>query len=69
MKSTTDIWFASFLMSMDHKCVDFNIISRYKGEYKYNISEADWKKLKLLYINSEVKKIEDYQKQLKDLLY
>ena len=69
MKETTDIWFASYLVSLGHEIKDFEVLGRHKGRYKFDLPDEDWKKLKLSYIQSEAKKIEELHKQLKDLLY
>ena len=69
MKGSTDIWFTSFLLSKGYSVTDFELLAKHKGNYKFNISDEDWKKLKLEYISSDIKKLEELHKQLKDLLY
>jgi len=66
---TTDLWFAAFLQLHGIKLKDFVILSRGKGQYDFDISEADWKRMKLLFIQSDVSKIKVLMEQLKDLLY
>lgn len=69
MKTTTDIWFASYLLSLGHLIRDFEVIGRHKGRYKFKLDDEAWKAAKINYISSEVKKLEEIHKQLKDLLY
>lgn len=69
MKETTDIWFASFLLNKGHKIADFELVGKHRGKYKFNITDEEWKQFKLEYISSDIKKLEELHKQLKDLLY
>lgn len=66
---TTDVWFTAFVVLKGHKIVDYERIGQHKGRYKFSISTEEWKQLKLEFIQSEVKRIEEVHKQLKDLLY
>jgi hypothetical protein len=66
---TTDIWFASFLKLKGYKLVDFTLIGKGKGKYKFDISSVDWKKEKMEFIVSDISKIKQHMEELKDLLY
>lgn len=69
LKSSSDIWFCSFLMLKDIKIEKFEVISRGKGKYFFNLSEEEWMKYKLEFNNSELVKYKTLVEQLKDLLY
>lgn len=69
MKDTTDVWFASYLVSLGHTIESFEVIGRHKGRWMFKLDEEAWKAAKIKYISSDVKKIEEIHKKLKDLLY
>ena len=66
---TTDIWFASYLQVKGYTLSDFEIISRGKGKYEFDISADDWKSEKLTFSNSDISKLKMNFTGLKDLLY
>lgn len=70
MKSTTDIWFASYLIDLHGiKLEDFKITSRGRGIFFFNISDDEWKNHKLQFVKSDISKVKHGQEKLKDLLY
>jgi len=69
MKSTTDIWFASFLLIKGIELTSFEKTKPRKGEYRFNLPEEAWKKYKLEFFNSEFVKMRQAQERLKDLVY
>lgn len=69
MKYTTDLWFSSFLLLKNIKIDKYEVISRGKGKYFFNLSDEDWQKYKLEFNNSEVVKYKSTFEQLKDLVY
>lgn len=69
MKQTTDIWFAGFLKFKGYKLFDFKVVAKGKGIYYFEISEDNYKKEKIEFINSEISKIKQVMEEIKDLLY
>jgi len=69
MKSGTDLWFSAFLMSKDIKIAKYEVISRGKGRYFFDITDDEWTKYKLEFNNSGLIKYKTLIEQLKDLLY
>lgn len=66
---TTDIWFAAYLRYKEYTLLDFEIISRGRGRYEFDISTEDWKKCKLRFAESETNAIKSHHLALKDLLF
>lgn len=69
MKYTTDVWFASFLLSKQIKLERYEVVDRNKVRCFFNLTDDDWKKLKVEFNNSEIIKFKGYIDQIKDLLY
>jgi len=66
---TTDLWFASYLLLKGFKVTDFDILESRKCKFYFDISNEEWKKLRIDYADSEVNKIKQKQNELKDLIY
>ena len=66
---TTDLWFASFLIFKKFKLSAYNVISRGKGEFFFQMTEEEWKKMKLEFNSSDLSVIKQTIDQLKDLCY
>lgn len=66
---TSDIWFASYLLFKGFHLLDFEVMKRGKGTYRFDIDEVTWKKLKLEFSTSETNAIKAHHIALKDLLY
>ena len=66
---TTDIWFASYLQVKGFKLIDFEVLSRGKGRYEFEITPDQWKTERLAFSNSEISKIKTNFSALKDLLF
>jgi hypothetical protein len=69
VKVTTDIWFASFLKLKEYQVINFDVLPKSKGRFYFNISDEDWKKLKLEFDASAISKIKMHQIALKDMLH
>jgi len=69
MKETTDMWFASFLMMNDHPVANFEVIRRGRGKFYFDVSEAEWKLLKLEFNDSVVHTIKMNHLTLKDMVH
>jgi len=66
---TSDIFFAAFLRLKGYSVKDFEVISRGRGKFIFDISEDEWKACKLEFMKSDINKIKLHQEELKDLLY
>lgn len=66
---TTDIWFAAVLRINGYKLKKCRKFERGKGAFVFEISEADWEKEKIAFLNSEACRIKSETTSLKDLLY
>jgi hypothetical protein len=69
MLSSTDLWFCSYLVNKGFKVAKYDILSRGKAKFYFDIDEEDWKKYKLEFNNSELSKFKMIIDQLKDLSY
>lgn len=70
MKVTTDLWFASYIMSVKGiPLQNYEITQPRRGKFMFAVSDEDWKKLKLEFHNSDISKCKHGQEKLKDLLY
>lgn len=66
-QSTTDLWFASFMVLNGHNVSGYESISRGKVRFEFSVDNATWKELKLKFNNSEASKLKQIQESLKDL--
>ena len=66
---TKDVWFSAYLQDLGHEIVAVNRITRGKAEYMFELSEEDWRKLKLDFHNSKLSKYKSLISKLKDLAY
>ena len=69
MMTTTDLWFASWLIHKGHQLAGFSKLSPRRGSYQFELSEAEWATLKLAFVKSDLSKHKQIQQELKDLLY
>ena len=69
MKTTTDLWLASFLIREGNVLTDYKILGHRKVSFIFDISDNDWKSLKLKYLNSEISEFEKIMEKLKDIAY
>lgn len=70
MQKTTDIWFASFLQEIKgYQVHDFTVIKPGKGEFRFDLTEEQWKQFKLEFDHSDFSKLKYGQERLKDLIY
>ena len=63
------MWFASFLMSKKYKVESFDVIKKGKGRFYFDVSDEDWKELKLECSNSIIQEIKLHQITLKDMVH
>lgn len=69
IKSSTDVWFCAFLMSNNYKIAQYSVVGRGKVRCDFDITEEEWKKLKIDFNNSEIIKFKSYIDQIKDLAF
>lgn len=69
MKSSTDVWLIAFLMSKKIPVADYRKKEYGKVECFFNLSEEEWKKLKLEFDNSEIVNFKTYLQRIKDLYF
>jgi len=69
LKSTTDIWFGSFLRMKGFNVKNYEVISKGRGKYFFDVEMELWKQLKLEFDSSEISKLKLHQIALKDLLH
>lgn len=69
LKESTDVWFCAFLMKQNIPILKYDIIARGKVKCYFQLSEEQWRSLKLTFNNSEIIKYKALIEQLKDLSY
>jgi hypothetical protein len=69
MKSSSDVWFIAFLIKNKYEIAKYDIIARGKLKAYFNISDADWQKMKLEFSKSELSEYKALIDKLKDLCY
>lgn len=69
MKSTTDLWFACFLMENGHDAKDYQSMKGGKVKFLFEIEDVAWKKLKIDFQKSTVMKIKLNYEKLLNLIY
>ena len=67
VNKTRDLWFGAFLKFKGYKVSDFTLLNK-RGEFWFDISNEDWKKLKLEFDNSDISKMKWMLESLKDLI-
>ena len=70
LKSTTDVWFATFLKKRKRLPLhSFEVIARGKVRCYFEISDEDWNSYKTEFSNSELPDIKSGIQEIKDLGY
>lgn len=69
MRSTTDIWFATFLKMEGYSVVNFEVLGLNKGKFFFEITDEGWKDMKMKCDKSIISKVKTAQTSLRDLLY
>ena len=68
MKSSTDIWFTTFLIEIKgYKLADYDVIGRGRGKFYFDIPDKEWKQEKIDFMKSDLAKAKQGQEKLKDL--
>ena len=71
-KSTRDIWFAVFLRMKGFEVKNFEVIkkgTKGTGRFFFDISDEEWRSLKIECQNSDIQSIKAHMTSLKDMLY
>lgn len=66
---TTDLFFMAFLIHNGHQVKKYDVISKGKISCEFDITDEEWKHLKLEFNSSEASKLKQTIEQLKDLGY
>lgn len=69
LQSSTDLWFCSFVIMKGFQLAQYDLIGKGKARYYFDMSETEWKELKLEFNNSDFSKFKQIQESLKDLGY
>jgi hypothetical protein len=69
MKSSQDVWFISFLKIKGHQMTKYEVIGRGKVKCYFDISDDDWKDLKLEFNKSEISLYKSTIEAIKDLAF
>lgn len=69
MKSTTDLWLASYVIHSGTPLADYKVLGPRKVSFQFDIEDGAWKKLKLDYFGSEIAEFEKIMEKLKDLSF
>lgn len=69
MKSSQDVWFISFLKIKGHEIDHYEVIARGKVKCHFDISDDEWKELKLEFNKSEISKYKSIIESIKDLSF
>ena len=66
---TTDIWFVSFLRMNGYNIHSFDVLPKSKSRFYFEMTEEEWKKMKLEFNRSTVSDIKMQLIALKDMLH
>ena len=66
---TTDLFFMAFLIQKGYTVSKYEVIGKGKISCEFEITNDEWKSLKLEFNNSDASKIKQIIEQLKDLAY
>lgn len=66
---TTDLFFMAFLIHKGYEIKKYEVIGKGKISCQFDITDENWKLLKLEFNNSEASKLKQTIEQLKDLAY
>jgi 5,10-methylene-tetrahydrofolate dehydrogenase/methenyl tetrahydrofolate cyclohydrolase len=69
MIQTRDLWIAAFMINEGEKLVKFEVISRGKAKFYFNITDERYNELKLKFFQHDLSKIKQTMEELKDLAY
>lgn len=69
MKTTTDLWFASYLVNIGLELKNYKKLNNKKVQFEFEIADNHWASLRVKYFNSDISKYRQAQERLKDLLY
>jgi len=68
-KSSTDVWFISFLKIKGHSIANYDVIGRGKVKCYFDIDDEKWKNLKLEFNKSEISLYKSTIESIKDMAF
>ncbi len=69
LKKATDVWFCAFVINKGHSIKKYDVLSRGKVCCYFEITEDEWKSLKLEFNNSELINFKGIINNIKDLAF
>ena len=69
MKTTTDLWLASYILMQGESLHDYKKLGHRKVEFVFNLGAEAWKNYKLQYLKSDFAKFEQEMSKLRELSY
>lgn len=69
MKTTTDLWLATFILLQGEQLADYKKLGHRKVEFGFNTDGDQWKAYKLQYLASPFAKFEQEMSKLRELSY
>jgi len=69
VKPTTDIWFGAFLKFKGYLLHDFEVIRPRRVKYFFEISDEDYKAMKLEFLAHDMSKLKQIMEELKDVSF
>jgi hypothetical protein len=68
MKSTSDVWFSAFLLHENITLATY-VANGNKVTCSFELTDEQWKELKIKFHNSEISKFKGYIEKIKDLAH
>ena len=69
LKNSTDIWFCAYLQLQGIKLAKYDVEGRGKVRCYYDVTDDEWKQLRLDFNNSDVSRYKTAVESIKDLAY
>lgn len=69
MKYSTDLWLNAYLLLKEIPISSYELVERGKVRLYFNLSDEEWKRLKLEFSNSDFSKMKFMVEKIKDLSY
>ena len=69
LKISSDVWFCAFLLKKGLKIKEYDVIDKGRVRCKFDITDSEWKSLKLEFNSSELSEYKTIIDKLKDLAF
>lgn len=69
LKSSTDVFFSAYILSKNIKLAKYEVIDRGRVRCYFDLTEDQWKQLKIDFNNSEISDVKQYIAKIKDLAF